>query len=363
MGSAVYIWLIVVGTLVCGAANLLFTKYQDNQCVGHCDTDHPRLFEQPALQTLQMFIGEMLVFFVYWMVYTRKGSTEEHTKLLILDNVRLAVPAVCDLTGTTLLNVGLIYSPVSIYQMTRGSLVLFVALLLVVFLKKRVTKLEWILLFLITFGIGVVGYAGLSNGKGEGFSALVVVGIVLVVVAELVQLFQFVAEEHILGQHPIVPLQLVYCEGFYGFLILLVAMVILNFVFYFALPAEKYITSPFNIVQGVLEMVGNSRVMALLVLIMALIAAFNYCGISLTHEISATTRSTVDTCRTLLVWFCALAMGWEEFKVLQFVGFVILVFGTLCYNKVLKPEEWRWIPTALKDNVTLNYEPLNDREA
>lgn len=36
-----------------------------------------------------------------------------------------------------LMNVGLLYTPVSIYQMTRGALVLFVGILSVIFLHRR----------------------------------------------------------------------------------------------------------------------------------------------------------------------------------------------------------------------------------
>lgn len=72
----------------------------------------------------------------------------------------LWLPALCDLTGTTvrtflplrapscshmhtcdwalqLMNVGLLYTPVSIYQMTRGALVLFVGVLSVLFLHRK----------------------------------------------------------------------------------------------------------------------------------------------------------------------------------------------------------------------------------
>ena len=35
------------------------------------------------------------------------------------------------------MNVGLLYTPVSIYQMTRGALVLFVGVFSVVFLRRR----------------------------------------------------------------------------------------------------------------------------------------------------------------------------------------------------------------------------------
>lgn len=70
----------------------------------------------------------------------------------------LWLPAACDLTGTTvsslrvfvyarifdsgvallqLMNVGLLYTPVSIYQMTRGALVLWVGLFSVMFLRRK----------------------------------------------------------------------------------------------------------------------------------------------------------------------------------------------------------------------------------
>lgn len=363
MGSH-YIWLIVAGTLVCGAANSLFTKYQDNQCVRDCDTDHPKLFEQPAIQTLQMFVGELLVIVVYWLVYTRQGNSDPHTKLSVFDNSRLSIPAICDLCATTLLNIGLVFTPVSIYQMTRGALVLFVALLSVIFLKRRVTKLEWISLLLVTLGIALVGFAGSSNGKGQGFSSGVVFGISLVVLATLVQSFQFVVEEQILSDHPVVPLQLVYCEGFYGLVIIIALMAVLHVIMAMVLPPSQFLDSPFNIGELVLELVSNRNVLLLLVLIMISIAAFNYCGITLTHKISATTRLTVDTCRTLLVWFCALAVGWEKFKWLQAFGFAVLVFGTLCYNKVLQPEQWSWVPLWLKEPVLLDpaTEYLEERE-
>lgn len=91
---------------------------------------------------------------------------------------------------------------------------------------------------------------------------------------------------------------------------------------------------------------------------MVSIASFNFFGISLTHELSATARSTIDTCRTLSVWLLAIFMGWESFHFLQFVGFVVLVFGTLCFNGVLNPEEWSFVPHSLKSNGP--YERLID---
>lgn len=53
--------------------------------------------------------------------------------------------------------------------------------------------------------------------------------------------------------------------------------------------------------------------------------------------ISATARSTIDTCRTLFIWLFSLGLGWETFKWLQVVGFVLLVYGTAVFNEVVRP--------------------------
>ena len=55
--------------MVTGVCNTLLTKYQDMQCVAHCDTKHPKMFEQPVIQTLQMFVGESGCWIVVFVGY------------------------------------------------------------------------------------------------------------------------------------------------------------------------------------------------------------------------------------------------------------------------------------------------------
>lgn len=349
--------LIILGTLTTGAANSLLTKYQDNQCVRDCFTDTPKYFNQPALQSLQMFTGELLVIFVYWFYkwYNKRNNA------IIIDDVDetkslpliFSVPAILDLLGTSLLNIGLILTPVSVYQMTRGSVVLFVALLSVIFLKRRITKLEWISLFVVTLGVVIVGISGSKKGGDVNANNViseskVTLGILLIIFAEIIQAGQFVVEEFILSKHPIIPLQLVYIEGFYGSSITILVMTILNFILKATTSPYKFLDSPFNLNESFTQLFSSNEVIFSSILIMISIAAFNFCGISLTHQISATARTTVDTSRTLIVWLLALLMGWESFIFLQFVGFAILVLGTLSFNGVIKPETWSWVPKSLK---------------
>lgn len=66
-------------------------------------------------------------------------------------------------------------------------------------------------------------------------------------------------------------------------------------------------------------------------------SGFNFFGLSVTRTVSATSRSTIDTCRTLFIWIVSLGLGWESFKWLQVVGFALLVYGTFLFNDIVRP--------------------------
>jgi Nucleotide-sugar transporter len=211
--STALIYLLMTGMLVSGVANTLLTKLQDNAG-----------FEQPVWQTLNMFVGESgcwLVVFVHWLrMYLAKrnmtdyepvttedsdippianvaregnglhshgeavfgssvavaGEEEEDTSPLVKtlsqqtptelrgwNLLLLALPSSCDIMGTTLVNVGLIMVPASIYQMVRGFLVVFVGLFSVIFLKRRLTMSQWVGLFLVVLGVSLVGNVQFSH--------------------------------------------------------------------------------------------------------------------------------------------------------------------------------------------------------
>ena len=57
----------------------------------------------------------------------------------------------------------------------------------------------------------------------------------------------------------------------------------------------------------------------------------------MTRTVSATSRSTIDTCRTLFIWLVSLGLGWESFKALQIVGFAMLVYSTFLFNGIVQP--------------------------
>ncbi|KAF3931036.1 hypothetical protein ABW20_dc0103838 [Dactylellina cionopaga] len=368
--------------LLTGCSNTLLTKWQDQQCVRNCSDPDPRkreLFEQPVIQTLQMFIGEMGCWLViglyhlYGRVQRRRNGTDGYEPIASDDTLEdpaepsspvlkaltanatdrpllsgwkillLSLPAVCDICGTTLMNVGLLFVAASVYQMTRGALVLFVGLFSVIFLKRHLYIFHWLALFVVVAGVAVVGLAGalfkhpeaheLHSTEMEASVLRSVIGVLLIAGAQIFTATQFVLEEHILENYAMEPLQVVGWEGIFGFCVTAVGMVVLHFSIGVTEAGRR---GYFDASEGLREM-GIKNVLVSSLLIMVSIGAFNFFGISVTRSVSATSRSTIDTCRTLFIWIVSLGLGWEKFIPLQLLGFGLLVYGTFLFNEIIKP--------------------------
>jgi hypothetical protein len=65
------------------------------------------------------------------------------------------------------------------------------------------------------------------------------------------------------------------------------------------------------------------------------IAFFNFAGISVTKEMSATTRMVLDSSRTIIIWLCSILFRWQKFEALQLLGFAFLLSGMFIYNNII----------------------------
>ncbi|GAA5862185.1 hypothetical protein JCM3774_004814 [Rhodotorula dairenensis] len=387
--------ILVAGMLVSGCSNSLWSKWQDMQCVANCDAHNPakrRLFEQPVYQTITMFAGETLCLIAFAVLNSRfnpvkrnrskpigyepvaahdsegasrdlspqqrlDGAAEDGSAEADEDGVPLKakqmsrkdafmflLPAMCDNAATTCMNVGLFFVPVSIYQMLRGALVLWVGIFSVVFLRRRLTRAQWVALVVCVFGVAVVGSSSLIGHKpsepetqAEDGTVSPLVGIALILVAQLFTASQFVIEERIMEHHAVEPLLAAGYEGVCGF-VTTVAILLLAYWLYGSTPSGR--GGYFDAVQGAKDIINNRNVWTSSIVIACSIALFNFCGLAVTRSVSATARSTIDSCRTLLIWAVSLMLGWEHFNPLQIVGFAFLVYGTMIYNGVTSFPHW-----------------------
>lgn len=124
--------------------------------------------------------------------------------------------------------------------------------------------------------------------------------------------------------------------GLFGFVILSLLLVPMYYV-----PAGSFSGNPRGTLEDALDafcQVARQPLIALALLgNISSIAFFNFAGISVTKELSATTRMVLDSLRTVVIWALSLALGWEAFHPLQILGFLILLMGTALYNGLHRP--------------------------
>ena len=288
-------------------------------------------------------------------------NADDRTPLTGWKVILLGLPACCDITGTTLMNVGLLFVAASIYQMTRGALVLFVGLFSVLFLKRKLYLYHWFSLVIVVLGVALVGLAGAiytgdknspapkethlelmrhvmlaaRDAVAEASDPAVlrtVVGIFLIAFAQIFTATQFCLEEWILENYALEPLRVVAWEGFFGLVVTLLLQLILHFTVGVS-QAGKY--GYFDADEGYREVFNNRAIGISSLAIMVSIGGFNFFGLSVTRSISATSRSIIDTCRTLFIWIVSLGLGWETFKWLQVVGFALVSSDGSSYFRIV----------------------------
>jgi len=144
-----------------------------------------------------MFTGEFCCFFGYavklWMDKRAKAREEANspglqvaTETQMRTNISpllLAIPASCDVCASSLTFVGLTMVPPSVYQMMRGFIVVVVALMSVVFLKRKLYRQHWTAVGCIVIGEALIGIVTIKAGSKDGESGSEFFGIILLLIS------------------------------------------------------------------------------------------------------------------------------------------------------------------------------------
>jgi drug/metabolite transporter (DMT)-like permease len=186
-----------------------------------------------------------------------------------------------DLIATTLMNVGLVYISASIYQMLRGSVVLFTGILSSIFLNRKHPNYRWFALCTIFLGVGIVGLAGIVQ---DGKTSKVAIhgspiGVIMVVLAQIFTAIQFVIEEKIMNRYNVPALKAVGLEGAFGLLTVLFCLPILHFTLGINGPKGNFA----DIVTGYHQLFDNPQVWGSGIGIIFSIAFFNWFGLTVTR--------------------------------------------------------------------------------
>nr|CAD7569462.1 unnamed protein product [Timema californicum] len=363
MAWTTYQGLLAIVLVITGSINTLSTKWADRMTAVGIDKTE-RNFKHPFFQACTMFLGELfclLVFKGLYFHYWRKhdGSHDEN-KLVkgsrSFNPFVLLPPAMCDMIATSVMYIGLNFTYASSFQMLRGAVIVFVGIFSMLFLGRKLVAREWCGIVFVIFGLGLVGLSDILipkssvhdsskllnlNAPDEHTTNDIILGDLLIIGAQVVAATQMVLEEKFVSGLDIPPLQAVGWEGLFGF----TTLGLLLIPFYYIHVPESFSGNSRSVLEDALEafvQMGNNNLIILAIVgTVVSIAFFNFAGISVTKEMSATTRMVLDSVRTLFIWIFSLALEWQKFHWLQVktsyflvIGFVLLILGMALYNNV-----------------------------
>ena len=373
MGEASFKKKAIILTLffICGACSAVLGNVLYNmKSTGLLNVVKP--FRKPWFQGWSMFVAMSLL-----ILDTPFSQNCKCPKYEVGGTVRgwglfrlVSIPALCDLTATVLQNVALLYLSPSVWQMTRGSILLFTALFAIFYRHKKLYAVDWIGVITTIVGICLVGLSAIL-GKSESdessashvSTGMQLLAMCLVIIAQALQAFQTIVEEEMLHDVDATENEIVSFEGIWG----------LFFSTFIALPIANIL--PEDAGEGIFEqsietfvMIKNSWPILLIILIyMAAILGYNFTGMVVTSFSSAIHRNIYEALRSAAVWLLSVIVHYVAPKsgageslslmsLVQLLGFAVSILGSFIYNRVIR------FPCLFYDDDMPSHDPLLKEE-
>jgi drug/metabolite transporter (DMT)-like permease len=263
----------------------------------------------------------------------------------------VAFPATFDLLATAFACIGILYLPASIWQMLRGACLIFSAIFSITFLKRRLEAFHWFGLVICVLGIVSVGYAGVlstsaakaaESANNSTTTGSVVFGMGMVLLAQIVQAAQVVAEEWLMKDVDLPPMQIVGWEGIWGSLI----MILIVYPALWIAPGQDHGHQE-DLPDTLVMLSNNPQLFVCFMVYLFSCATFNATSIAVTEALSSVHRVMLDASRTTVIWAFGLAVHsfdasspfgeqWTVYSPLQLLGFLVLVVGQATYGQIIR---------------------------
>jgi drug/metabolite transporter (DMT)-like permease len=361
--------MLTSGTCTTLFANTMFMQKAEGSAACTLEDDDTTCkFNKPWFSVLLMKLAMAMCLPLYYGVgWGKEDPSAPNPSWKTIKGVWL--PSVLDLLNTILGNVGLLWVSPSIYQMTRGSVVIFSALLSVKWLGRTLRSFHYWAILMVIVAVVLVGLAGIEatkdgdddgscgddddggGGGGDdddsGGAGNVIMGLLFIVAAQAVTAVQFITEEEFMNEFKATkldPVALVGFEGLWG----LVYFAVIAPIMTYTPPSDEAISivwhEDFN--DTFVQLSNSPTIVWLCVGYFVTILMYNVSANVVTKVLSAVVRSILEACRTLGVWMVSLIFfyvgqkcigeEWTNWSLLELFGFVVLIAGTFSYKALIK---------------------------
>lgn len=294
-------------------------------------------YQRPLMQTLLMFLAMSLAMPLYYgyLFFAQEPFPHVPRKMWFI----LAAPACTDMLGTMFAMIGLLYVTVSVYQLVRCFVIVFVAVLKVTVLKSKLYGYNWTGVIMNAMAVVCVSASALCD-PDVGPDALF--GITCIIFGCGVMATQLVIEEKVMAGDVYMPetppLVVVGMEGVWGSLI----MFLVIYPIAFLMPGSDH-GSYENLYESWIGLYNNKDLFRVAFGYVAAITTYNVAAIFVTKLLEAVWRSILENFRPIAVWGADLALfylftggafgeSWTKSSWLEFTGLLVLLLGTATYN-------------------------------
>jgi drug/metabolite transporter (DMT)-like permease len=250
--------------------------------------------------------------------------------------------SIFDVLATGFCMMGLRYLDVSIYQLLRGSGIIFVALMKQHVLGDKLYTFQWIGVFWNVVSVVLVGATAVLNSSEHETKdpREAVLGVLLVLTGAFVQGLQYVFEEKVMADEEaaVPPLLLIGMEGLWGTAI---CLLVLYPVAYY-LPGDDHgsYEDPFNTWHMVTH---STTIQIAFVIYFFVIFGYNLFAVLVTFLLNSVWHAILDNFRPITIWLTDLAIfyiitagtfgePWTVWSWIQLMGMFVLLYGTSVYN-------------------------------
>jgi len=378
MALSTFQMLIVVGMVSTGTLNTISATLQLSRRAMGSD-GVVKYFQHPYIQAMFMMLGEVLCMFAFMIMKFLNRNKPDLSGELPMNPLVLFPASFMDLLGTALGYMGLAFcKDGGTFQMLRATAMMWAGLLSIPFLKRGLKWFQVLGMVVIAGGLALkASEMFLPNFVEKDFCASMMtdlnetyhngttigptveptekplldedmlkpIGYALIIVGEFFHGLQFVYEEKFLVKYNLPPLKVVGWEGTFGF----ITMGLLLWPLYFIRVGAPIGSGPDGRFEDAIDgftqiFSGQPDVWLLMWTLgnMCSIACFNFAGVSVTAELSSTTRAVLDNLRIIFIWafflipfpdfLCEVR---DEFHYLHPIGLMVLLVGIWLYNDII----------------------------
>lgn len=341
--------LHTLGLLACaakiaaGTLYYFFVDFVKQTCVespgkpaDKCEAGYER-FSRPFFGATVLFFGMTFTLIPYYFLRHNKPGVTKVDKMTF---VNMILPSLMEFIGQTMFMFGVMNIPMSLSLTLKGARVVFSALLLVVFLKRKLFAFHWTAIALTLVGIVVSSLKEIiepsSSKKNDTTSVLI--GIALVLGGEFIRSGRTVLEEKLMKKLKYDALLVVGLQGLYALVLSIPALFVAN-----AIQTSKGsledLTTTWN------QFTSSSIVLGISLTTPITVPGLFISGAYVTKLMSAVHNALTTIITNSIVWMLGIIVFYIDstrgeklvpLSSVQLVGFFIVLFSSLMYDAIIR---------------------------